>query len=125
MFIYSAVACLAVSVLGTLLLRYAFSADPSNTGIPRRCAVDLCCGLALSLPIYLLTLKSSKVGAIATWLLTAAIAGLAAKCGAFGLATPIIAVLIFAASCATSIWHKHKTVILDEKAEAGAIDRTE
>jgi FtsH-binding integral membrane protein len=122
MFIYSGLACLAVSVLGALLLRYAFTADPSDTGIPRHYAVALCCSLILSLPVYLLTLKSSKIGTIATWLLTAAIAGLAAMAGAFGLATPIIAVLIFAASIATSIWHKHKKVILDDEPKTGAVD---
>jgi FtsH-binding integral membrane protein len=122
MFVSSAFACLAVSVLGALLLRYASTADPSDTGIPRRYAMALCCSLILSLPVYLLTLKSSRLGAIATWLLTAAIAGLAALAGAFGLATPIVAVLIFAAYIATSIWHKHSKVILDNAPNAGAVD---
>jgi len=75
MFVWSALACLAVTILGALLLRYAFSADPSDTGIPRNYALALCCTLILSLPVYLLTLKSSKLGTIATWVLTAAIAG--------------------------------------------------
>jgi hypothetical protein len=120
MFVYSALACLAASVLGALLLRYAETANPADTGIPRRYAVALCCCLILSLPVYLLTLKSSTVGTIATWLLTAVIAGLAALAGAFGLATPIIAVLIFAASVATSIWHKHKKIVFDDAPEPGA-----
>jgi len=122
MFVYSALACLAVSVLGALLLRYAFSADPSDTGIPRPYAVALCWSLILSLPVYLLTLKSSMLGAIATWLLTAVIASLAAIAGAFGLATPIVAVLIFAASIATSIWHKHKKVVFDDEPETCSVD---
>lgn len=122
MFVWSALACLAVSVLGALLLRHAFSADPADTGVPRRYAVALCCSLILSLPVYLLTLKSSKIGAIATWLLTAGIACLAGLAGAFGLATPIIAILIFAASIATSIWHKHKKVVLDDEPETSAAD---
>ena len=122
MFVWSALACLAVTLLGALLLRHAFSADPSDTGIPRNYAVALCCTLILSLPVYLLTLKSSKLGAIATWVLTSAIAGLAALAGAFGLATPLIAILIFAASTATSIWHKHKKIVLDEEPETGAVD---
>ena len=77
MFVWSALACLAVCVLGALLLRYA---------------------------------------------LTAAVALIAAMAGAFGLATPIIAVLIFAASIATSIWHKHKKVVLDDEPETSAAD---
>jgi hypothetical protein len=123
MFVFSALACLAVSVLGALLLRHAFSADPVDTGISRRYAVALCCCLILSLPVYLLTLKSSQLGAIATWLLTAVIAGLSAVAGAFGLATPVIAVLIFAASIATSIWHKHKKIVLEEAPGTGTLDR--
>ena len=114
MFVYSALACLAVSVLSGFLLRAALSADPSDTGIPRDYAVTLCCLLILTLPVYLLTLKWSKVGAIAMWTLTAVTAMLAALAGAFGLATPIIAVLIFAASIATSIWHKHKKIVSDD-----------
>jgi hypothetical protein len=122
MFISSALACLAVTSLGALLLRYAFSAAPVHNGIARNYAVALCCCLILSLPVYLLTLKSSAVGSIATWLLTLVIAGIAAVAGSFGLATPIIAVLIFAAPIATSIWHKHKKVVLDDEAETGAVD---
>jgi hypothetical protein len=122
MFVSSAVACLAVSVFGALLLRYAFSADPADTGVPRDYAVALCGLLILSFPVYLLTLKSSKAGTIATWLLTAAIAVLAAIAGAFGLATPIIAVLIFAASIASSIWHKHRKIAVEDSPEAGAPD---
>ena len=122
MFVWSAIACLAVSVLGALLLRHAILADPADTGIPRNYAVTLCCCLILSLPVYLLTLKSSAVGTIATWLLTSVIACIAAFAGAFGLATPIIALLVFAASIATSIWHKHKKIVLDEEPESGAVD---
>jgi hypothetical protein len=118
MFVFSALACLAASVLGALLLRYALTANPSDTGVPRNHAVALCVCCILSFPVYLLTLKSSKVGAIATWLLTVVVAGIAAFAGAFGLATPIIAVFIFAASIATSIWRKHTKIILDD-------DRTE
>jgi FtsH-binding integral membrane protein len=117
MFVYSALACLAASVLGGLLLRYAFTADPADTGVPRKYAVDLCYCLILSLPLYLLTLKSSRLGAIAMWALTVVVAALATMAGAFGLATPIVAVLIFAASIATSIWHKHKNVVIDEPIE--------
>jgi hypothetical protein len=120
MFVSSACACFAVSLLGALLLRYAFTADPSDTGIPRGYAVALCCSLILSLPAYLLSLKSSKAESIATWLLTAAIAGLAALAGAFGLATPIVAVLIFAASIVTSIWYKHSKIVLDDKPVNGS-----
>jgi FtsH-binding integral membrane protein len=125
MFVYSALACLAASVLGALLLRYAFSADPSDTGIPRNYAVVLCCLLILSLPLYLLTLKSSKLGTIAMWTLTAVVALISSLAGAFGLATPIIAVLIFAASIATHIWHKHKKVVLDDAPEPGTLDSTD
>jgi len=118
MFVWSALACLAASVLGALLFRYALSADPADTGIARRYAVALCCCLILALPLYLLTLKSSKTGSIAMWALTAVVAGIATLAGAFGLATPIIAVLIFAASIATSIWHKHRKIVLDDVNEA-------
>jgi len=122
MFIYSAIACLANSLLGGILLKFAFSANRSDTGIPRDYAVALCCCCILSLPVYLLTLKSSKAGTIATWLLTAVIAGIAAVAGAFGLATPIIAVLIFAASIATSIWHKHKKIVFDDPPQPGTVE---
>jgi drug/metabolite transporter (DMT)-like permease len=123
MFVSSALACLAASVLGALLLHYAFIADPSDTGIPRNYAVALCCCLILSLPFYLLTLKSSKLGTIVMWALTAIVSIIAALAGAFGLATPIIAVLIFAASIATSIWHKHKKIVLDDEAPPpGSVD---
>jgi hypothetical protein len=113
MYVYSALACLATSVFGALLLRYAFTADPADTGIPRTYAVGLCCCLILSLPLYLITLKSSRLGAIAMWTLTVVVAALAAMAGAFGLVTPIIAVLIFAASIASSIWHKHTKIVVD------------
>jgi FtsH-binding integral membrane protein len=122
MFVYSALACLAVSVLGALLLRYAFTADPADTGIARDYAMALCCCLILSLPVYLLTLRSSKLGTIAIWALTVAIASIAAMAGAFGLATPIIAVLIFAASIATSVWHKHKKTALNDAPQPGSAD---
>jgi FtsH-binding integral membrane protein len=122
MFVYSALACLAASILGALLLRYAFTANPSDTGIPRNYAVALCSCLILSLPLFLVTMKSSKAGAIAMWALTAAVAILATLAGAFGLATPVIAVLIFAASIATSIWHKHKKIVLDDAPRPGAAD---
>jgi FtsH-binding integral membrane protein len=117
MFVYSALACLAASALGGLLLRYAFTADPSDTGIPRNYAVDLCYCLIFSLPLFLITLKSSKMGAIAMWALTAITATIATLAGAFGLATPVIAVLLFAASIATSIWHKHKKIVIDDAPE--------
>jgi hypothetical protein len=122
MFVYSALACLAASVLGTLLLRYAFTANPADTGIARNYAVALCCCLIFSFPLYLLTLKSSKVGTIAMWALTAAVAVIATLAGAFGLATPVIAVLVFAASIATSIWHKHKKIVLDDQPQPGPAD---
>lgn len=122
MFVCSALACLAASVLGGSLLHYAFNADPSDTGIPRNYAVALCCCLILSLPLLLLTMKSSKLGAIAMWALTVAVAVIAALAGAFGLATPVIAVLIFAASIATSIWHKHKKVVIDDAPQPGPVD---
>jgi hypothetical protein len=112
MFIYSALACFATSVLGAFLLRAAFYADPSDTGIPKNYALALCCCLIVSLPIYLITLKSSKLGAIAMWILTSITGALATCAGAFGLVTPIIAVFIFAASIASHIWHKHTKVIL-------------
>jgi len=114
MFVYSALACLASSVLGALLLRFALSADPSDTGVSRNYAVALCCCLILSFPLFLLTIRSSKLGTIAMWALTVAVAVIASLAGAFGLATPVIAVLIFAASIATSIWHQHKKIVLDE-----------
>jgi hypothetical protein len=119
MFVYSALACLAASVLGALLLRFAWTANPADTGIGRRYAVGLCSCLIFSFPLYLISLKSSKAGAIAMWALTAIVAALATLGGAFGLATPIIAVLIFAASIATSIWHKHKKIVLDEPPAKG------
>jgi FtsH-binding integral membrane protein len=122
MFVYSALACLANSVLGAFLLKAAFTADPSDTGIPRNYAIALCCCLILSLPAYLITMKSSKLGTIIMWALTGVIAALAGLAGAFGLATPLIAVLIFAASIATHIWHKHKQIVIDDEPQAEAID---
>jgi FtsH-binding integral membrane protein len=120
MFVYSALACLAASVLGALLLRYASTADPSDTGIPRNYAVALCYCLMLSLPAFLITLKSSLAGTIAMWALTAVFASIAGAAGAFGLATPLIAVLIFAASIATHIYHKHTKIVVDEEVEERA-----
>jgi FtsH-binding integral membrane protein len=122
MFVWSAIACLAASVLGVLLLRYAFTANPADTGIPRSNAVALCYCLILSCPLFLITLKSSRIGAVLMWALTAVVALLAALAGAFGLATPIIAVLIFAASIATSIWHKHRKIVLDDEPKAGGLE---
>jgi len=119
MFVWSALACLAVSVLSVLLLRYSFFADFPGLEIPRRYAVALYCCLILTCPLFLLTLKSSKVGSIAMWALTAVVAAIATFAGAFALAMPIIAVLIFAASVATSIWVKHKKMVLDDAPEAG------
>jgi hypothetical protein len=122
MFVYSALACLANSVLGGFLLRLAFTADPADTGIARNYAIALCCCLILSLPVFLVTLKSSAVGTFATWALTAVIAIIAALAGAFGLATPIIAVLVFAASIATSIFHKHRKIVLTDNRQSASIE---
>jgi Na+/melibiose symporter-like transporter len=119
MFLWSALACLAASVLGVLLLRYSFFADFPGLEIPHRYAVALYCCLILTCPLFLITLKSSKVGSVALWALTVAVAALAAVAGAFGLATPIIALLIFAASVVTSIWHKHRRIVLDDAPKAG------
>jgi hypothetical protein len=113
MFVWSALACLAASILGTLLLRYSFTADFPGLGIAHRYAVALYCCLILACPLFLLTLRSSKVGSIAMWALTAVVAAIAAVAGAFELATPIIALFAFAASVATSIWHKHRAIVLD------------
>jgi len=114
MFVWSAIACLAASVLGGLLLRYSFFADFPGLEIPHRYAAALYSCLILTCPMFLITLKSSKVGSIAMWGLTAVVAAIATFAGAFGLATPIIALLIFAASVATSIWVKHRKIVLDE-----------
>jgi len=119
MFLWSALACLAASVLGVLLLRYSFFADFPGLEIPHRYAVALYCCLILSGPLFLITLKSSKVGSIAMWALTAVVAAIAAVAQSFGLATPIIALLIFAASVATSIWHKHRKIVLDDTPQSG------
>jgi hypothetical protein len=119
MFVWSALACLALSVLGGLLLRYSFSADFPGLEIAHPYALALYSCLIVTGPLFLLTLKSSKVGSIAMWALTSVVAAIATVAGAFGLATPIIAVLIFAASVATSIWHKHRKIVLDEASEAG------
>src|ERR1700722_8502233 len=114
MFVWSVIACLAASVLGTLLLRYFFSADFPGLGIAHRYAVALYCCLILSGPLFLIPLKSSMAGSIAMWALTGVVATIATFAGAFGLATPIIALLIFAASVATSIWVKHRKIVLDD-----------
>jgi hypothetical protein len=114
MFLWSALACLAASVLGVLLLRYSFSADFPGLEIPHRYAIALYCCLILTCPLFLITLKSSTLGSIAMWALTAVVATIATFAGAFGLATPIIALLIFAASVATSIWMKHRKIVLDD-----------
>jgi hypothetical protein len=114
MFVWSAIACLAASVLGGLLLRYSFSADFPGLEIPHRYAIALYSCLILTCPLFLLTLKSSKLGSIAMWALTGVVATIATFAGAFGLATPIIALFIFAASVATSIWLKHRKIVLDD-----------
>jgi hypothetical protein len=114
MFVYSALACLAATILGGLLLRYAYSASPSDTGIARNYAVDMCYCLILSFPAYLITLKSSAAGTIVMWALTAVFAAIAGLAGAFGLATPLICVFIFAASIASSIWYRHKKIVVDD-----------
>jgi len=119
MFLWSALACLAASVLGVLLLRYSFNADFPGLGIAHRYALALYGCLILSGPLFLITLKSSRAGSIAMWALTAVVAAIAAVAGAFGLATPIVALLIFAASVATSIWHKHRKIVLDDPPPAG------
>jgi hypothetical protein len=119
MFLWSALACLAASVLGVLLLRHSFSADFPGLGIAHRYAVPLYCCLILSGPLFLITLNSSKVGSFAMWALTAVVAAIAAVAGSFGLATPIIALFIFAASVATSIWVKHKKIVLDDAPQTG------
>jgi hypothetical protein len=121
MFVYSALACLAATVLGAFLLKYAFSAKPSDTGIARNYAVTLCCCLILSFPAYLITLKSSAAGSVVMWSLTAIFASIAGLAGAFGLATPLIAIYIFAASIASSIWHKHKKIVFEDPPEESAV----
>jgi hypothetical protein len=99
-------------------LRYSFSADFPGLGIAHHYAVALYCCLILSGPLFLITLKSSKVGSISMWALTAVVAAIAAVAESFGLATPIIALLIFAASVATSIWVKHRKIALDDPPQA-------
>jgi len=101
MFWYSALACLAMSVLGAFLLKAALSANPADTGIARFYAVGICSCLILAFPLFFITLRWSAAGALGMWLLTFAVAALAALAGAFGLATPLIALLIFAALVST------------------------
>jgi uncharacterized membrane protein YhaH (DUF805 family) len=116
-FWWSAVGCLALSVFGAVLLKAALTENPDDTGIARSYAVAMCCSLIFALPAFIVTIKWHGTGAILMWLLTTLIAVLAALAGAFGLATPLIVVLIFAASIATATWHKHRRIAPISEAE--------
>jgi hypothetical protein len=125
MFWYCAFACLATSLLGAFLLKLAFFLNPAATGIERPYAVGISSCLILALPAFLITVKWSAAGTIGMWLLTSAVAVLAALANAFGLATPLIAVLIFAASISTATYLKDRNSAQSPKTEACAIDMAE
>lgn len=115
MFWYCAFACLALSLLGAYLLKLAFSLNPAATGIARSYAAGICSCLILALPAFLITVKWSAAGTVGMWLLTSAVAALAALADAFGLATPLIAILIFAASVATATYLKDRNSVQSPK----------
>jgi uncharacterized membrane protein YhaH (DUF805 family) len=125
MFWYSALACLATSVVGAWLLKFAFSENPADTGIAKSYAVGICSCLILALPAFLITVRWSAAGAIGMWLLTAAVAALATLGGAFGLATPLIAILIFAASISTATYFKDRKPAQNPETSGCPIDTAE
>jgi uncharacterized membrane protein YhaH (DUF805 family) len=122
LFWYCAIACLATSILSCFLLRAAFSADPSDTGIARSYAVSICGCLIFALPVFLITVRWSAAGMAGMWLLACVVAALAALAHAFGLVTPLLAILIFSASIATAIFLKDRS---RAQAEACAISPAE
>jgi hypothetical protein len=124
-FWYCAFGCLAMSLLGAFLLKLAFFLDPANTGIARPYAVGISSCLILTLPAFLITIKWSDAGAIGIWLVTSAVAALATLAGAFTLATPLLAILIFAASISTAVYLKDRNSAPSPKTEACTIDMTE
>jgi len=112
-------------LLGALLLKFAFSENPADTGIARSYAVGICSCLVLALPAFLITVKWSAVGALGMWLLTSAVAAQATLADAFGLATPLIAILIFVASISTATYLKGRKPVENPETSACAIDTAE